>query len=158
MIVPTLFWAKLVELGPDSTSNPTVGLKALLQYKPYNKLLVLQDDVKSLLITVNITARHWFLLQVDVVNAKIIVYDSIFQDEAFYDSYFIVLEKWVYLNIVPYVDHPPTQWMRTVSQNVLEQPLSESDQSCAIYTILHIVSIVCEVRNHRLDNINKDQK
>ena len=88
MIVPTLFWAKLVELGPDSTSNPTVGLKALLQYKPYNKLLVLQDDVKSLLITVNITARHWFLLQVDVVNAKIIVYDSIFQDEAFYDSYF----------------------------------------------------------------------
>ena len=68
------------------------------------------------------------------------------KDEAFYDSYLKVLEKWVLLNIVPYVHHAPTDWMRTVSQNVLEQPLSESDQSCAIYTILHIVSIVCEVR------------
>jgi len=95
-----------------------------------------------MLIPVNIVQHHWFLLQVNFISNIIIVYDSIIRDPSvdYYVDYFRRLEMWLNYAVVPI-----RAWSREISTNVLRQPVEEGDNSCAIYTILNIVSIVCEV-------------
>ncbi len=94
------------------------------------------------MIPININDSHWFLLKVDFSNQKLIVFDSIIQDVAFYEQYLNGIAMWITINVS--IDY---NFTKEVSNNVLVQRVDLGDKSCGIYTILNIVSNVCEVSN-----------
>jgi hypothetical protein len=141
VLLPTSFWWYLENRGSIGVRNADVHLDKVLWFRPYAKILKV-EEVESLLIPININDSHWFLLKVDFSNQKLIVFDSIIQDVALYVQYFNGIEMWITINIS--IDY---KFTREVSKNVLVQPVELGDKSCGIYTILNIVSNVCEVSN-----------